>query len=953
MTASPLGRATETLGYDTAPGFVDSSVAERGARDYVWRDLRDKCAVNAAYFSGAVPLVAFVGASSPDDVRAAHRRLWNFGRVPILIAATEESVFALSCFERPTTDSSPGPLLKSARQEQPLAKVLEEFSRFNVEAGRLAMQHPGRFDRRHRVDRSLLDNLRFLRRRLVNTGMPTTVAEALIGRSIFIRYLEDRLILSPAHLQELDAPPSYVETLRDGAQSVSALFESLAEHFNGDVFRSSTDLVASDDALAAVADFLSGTHIPSGQQALWPYDFNVIPSELISSIYEQLLEDSQKANAAYYTPRHVVDLVLDEVLPWEAWRTDVSVLDPSCGSGIFLAEAFRRLAYRHVEVQGNTSSFNELSSLLTSSIHGIDVSAPAIGVTAFGLYLALLERVDPPSAWRDARLPTLVGRNLTISDYFGDHELWTRRFDTVIGNPPWRSALTDGARHYVKERRIDVADQQIALAFLWRAEEQLAPGGMIGMVVPSKSLLHNRSPTAARARRAVFSDLPVQTVIDLSSVRRETFGSSASPGAIFILGPKGAAHADEAIVYLSPRRTPLARHIDGIVVSQRDIYRISRTLAAKDASIWKAYLWGSQADVELIARIRERFWPLAKVGDDRGWVSGQGFQVKGGGAEDASHLLGMKYLNPEEVSALQTVAPTEVVTDAVMHRPRDPRIFTAPHIVLRNGFNEWPIAAFVKFDAAFANGLFGIGGPRRDSQILKAVAAILNSAVARYWYFLTSSSWGVEREKIELNEYRALPLPPLTGDISAALAQIVDRAVDDDEPTEAWQADLDALVFHAYDLSSDERGLIVDMLNLGVSEFRLGPASPAFEPAGRAPLQAYAQELQRRLRSASTLPWTVAMQTRELFVVATCNSGIENGGESTDIVDDLVQQVQDQTDAWRSPAAVIQPAAILVQGGVVHIVKVDQRRNWTASMALADAGELLGTVLASPAGQVD
>lgn len=946
MPVSPLNSATEALGYQSAPGYVDSSVSERGARDYVWRDLQAKCDVDAAYFSGAVPLVAFVEADSQEDIPDAHRRLWNFGRVPILIAATTENVFALSCFDRPTRPGSPAPVLASARHGQSLSKVLADFSRFDVEAGRASMRHPGRFQRRTRVDRSLLVNLRVLRDRLLTTGASASAAEELIGRSIFIRYLEDRMILSPEHLQQLGAPPSYVATLRDGPGSVLALFEALAEHFNGDVFRPARDLELTHEALDFLGDFLSGTQ-PSGQQVLWPYDFGVIPSELISSIYEQLLEETQKQHSAYYTPRHVVDLVLDEVLPWDGATTDISVLDPSCGSGIFLAEAFRRLVYRHLEVQGKASTFSELSSLLTSSIHGIDVSAPAIGVTAFGLYLALLERVDPPSAWREARLPPLVGPNLIVSDYFDVHDLRHGFFDIVVGNPPWRSALTEPARRYVRERGVKVADQQIALAFLWRAQEQLTEHGLLGLVLPAKALLHNRSAAASRARRDVFSNLAIETVIDLSPVRRETFGASSNPGAIVIVSALGSSRDDGAIVYLSPRRTPLARELDGIVVSQQDIYRVSRARAATDPDMWKAYLWGSHADSELISRLRERFRSLGDLGEVRGWVIRQGFQARGGGAQDASHLLGMKYLSPKDVHGLKVSVPKAVVTDAVMHRTRDPRVFLAPHVVLRNGFSHWPVAAFVGFDAAFANGLFGIAAPRRDAQMLKAVAALLNSSVARYWYFLTSSSWGVEREKVELNEYKTLPLPSLVGDSTDALVEIANRAGKTDGRLNAWQSKLDAAVFAAYGLTAEDRDLVTDRLNFAVDEFRLGPEASAFGPTERMALRDYARVLEGSLRSASTLPWTVTTENRNLFVVATCDSGVHGNGGPADAIADLLGTGA-LLDDWQSPAAVMQPAAILVRGGVVHIVKVDQRRSWTRSIARSDAAEVLGAVLLSP-----
>lgn len=717
MLAPPLQSAVEALGYQSAPGYVDSSVTERGARDYVWRDLRSKCHIDAAYFSGAVPLVAFIQADSPEAIREAHGRLWNFGRVPVLIAATDETVSALSCFERPTSTGFLEAVLASARPEQGLSSAFSEFSRFNIEAGRLTERHPGRFERRNRVDRSLLESLRFLRRSLLAAHVSPSAIESLIGRSIFIRYLEDRAILSPEHLEELGAGPSYVETLRTGRAAVFALYDALAEQFNGDVFRPGTHLSVRDEALDALADFLSGTR-PSGQQTLFPYDFGVIPAELISSIYEQLLEESQRRTAAYYTPRHVVDLVLDEVLPWGGTSTDIQVLDPSCGSGIFLAEAFRRLVYRHVDVQGNGNRFDDLSDLLTSSIHGVDLSAPAIGVTAFGLYLSLLERVDPPTAWRDGRLPTLVGTNLIVSDFFDEHALSGQQFDVVVGNPPWQSRLTESALQYVTSSDIEIADQQIALAFLWRVQDQLDDDGVLGLVLPAKALLHNRSSAAIRARRTIFSQLNIETIIDLSPVRRETFGSASNPGAVVVLRRAMAAPAEDAIVYLSPRRTPLSREIDGIVVSQADIHRVPRRLAATDPNIWKGFLWGSEADVGLLTRLREGFQTLGDLAVKQKWVVGQGFQVKGGDKQDASHLLGMKLVKPEDVGPLRATSPSDVVRDPIMHRTRDERLFLAPHIVLRNGFRRWPVSALIEFNAAFADGLFGIAGVEADASLL-------------------------------------------------------------------------------------------------------------------------------------------------------------------------------------------------------------------------------------------
>ncbi len=104
----------------------------------------------------------------------------------------------------------------------------------------------------------------------------------------------------------------------------------MSDHFNGDVFRrEAISQPATQDALNELSDFFRAADLASGQQSLWPYDFAIIPPELISSIYEQLLSTNQRRDAAYYTPRHLVDLVLDELLSPAWWSGATrSILDP-------------------------------------------------------------------------------------------------------------------------------------------------------------------------------------------------------------------------------------------------------------------------------------------------------------------------------------------------------------------------------------------------------------------------------------------------------------------------------------------------------------------------------------------------------------------------------------------------------------------------------------------------
>ena len=99
-------------------------------------------------------------------------------------------------------------------------------------------------------------------------------------------------------------------------------------------------------------------NLRSGQKTFdfWQYDFEVIPIELISSIYERFIyADNQataKARGTHYTPVNLVDLVFSQVFDDHLFAkklpSDAKILDLACGSGVFLVDAFRRLVARRI-----------------------------------------------------------------------------------------------------------------------------------------------------------------------------------------------------------------------------------------------------------------------------------------------------------------------------------------------------------------------------------------------------------------------------------------------------------------------------------------------------------------------------------------------------------------------------------------------------------------------------
>lgn len=940
-----------TLGYRGSSGYVDGSAADAGARGFIWSDLHRKCGVNAAYFKGAVPVVAFTAAESRPDVLQTQRRLWNYGRVPVLIATTETEVLALSCNTAGTTADPDAALMGHARGGQNLAQVLADFTRFSVESGRLTRRHQRRLNKRNRVDQALLRNLDELRTCLLRADVPEEDIEPLLGRSIFVRYLEDRGILRAEDLAKLNQPESLVSALERGWEAVSLFFGAMSDHFNGDVFRrGAISRPVAQEALNQLGDFFRGADLASGQQSLWPYDFAIIPPELISSIYEKLLAPKQKRDAAYYTPRHVVDLVLDELLSPSWWSGSTrTILDPACGSGIFLTEAFRRIVHQRTLERQKRPTFDELSQLLVKSVFGIDKNVDAIGVAAFGLYLALLEHVDPRTAWLSARLPNLIGTNLIASDFFDRHSLASQKFDAIAGNPPWQSQLSPAAARYLRDRKYVVPDRQIAVAFVWRAVEMLSDEGLVGFVLPSKTFLHNRGGAADRFRLRFFSELDVRTIVDLSPLRRDLFGAASSPATIVIFGQSETL--SPAVLHVSPRRTPIAQIADAIAVPQQNIRRIPRSATQTDPAIWKPLLWGGPADVALVRHLRESFTSLRVTADKNGWNDGPGFQiVKNGDENDASHLAGLPFIATDQLRAMRL--PSELSAPAmepVMHRPRKLAIYLAPHVLMRKGFRDFPEASFIPYNATFTDGLFAISSDEYSNRLLRAISGILNSSVARYWFFMTASSWGVEREQLHHREWMSLPLPPLNEERVEALVAIVTEAAAG-EPEESWRLRLDDTVEDAYALTPDERQVVADALTIRWSEFRSGWASPAYERPSDSYLLRYGAALQTHLDGLQVGIWDISITERSHgFAMVTCRQGDE--GEFDDdterrfSIQQLFLDDPREQDTWFSSATIIEPEALVLDGTAVHLIRPDRLSCWMISTSRDDAANIFSALL--------
>ncbi|MBU0611417.1 MAG: SAM-dependent methyltransferase [Armatimonadetes bacterium] len=480
MADPRLMEAIDRMGYAGAKGLVlanDSSMrTESAALSY--GDFLSRASADAAYAIAGMPQIYFKWLDSIDAKtgRQCHRLAWNRGDAPVLCLVSGDVVYLYNSYAHPrkldgdeTDQERNGALLKVLDVAD--RSLRDTYGRVCFDTGSFWQTEPGaKITPRERVDAQLLNDIADARDLLVDTALTPQIAQALLGRAIFLSYLKDRGILCSDFLLREFGRGDLAGVFAD-ENAAMALFQWMAQAFNGDLFPLTDDQTAGLKAKhwAILEGFLSGEQMDTRQRRLWPYDFATIPVELISSLYEMFTceqtprwrgtsktkKTPQQRNrtGVHYTPPLLVRSIVEEAM--RDLPDSATVLDPACGSGAFLVEVFKRLAFRRGKRTGAPPSFAELSSILTSQVFGLEISVDAGRIAAFSLYLALLEHAPELPSAAQIRLPHLEGKSLFSgmdafdeSAPFNQKEPFASRgFDLVVGNPPWTQSPEHSSLH--------------------------------------------------------------------------------------------------------------------------------------------------------------------------------------------------------------------------------------------------------------------------------------------------------------------------------------------------------------------------------------------------------------------------------------------------------------------------------------------------------------------------
>ncbi len=1012
--AALLERAYEDL--DLLGGDLIEAVSgpPDGVDPGVWRELGEWLLLGARVGAERIFFVrddpVFVFSSLPSqaseqEIMALYRRAWSMARPRCLFVAVgpELRVYGL--------DAPPVGPGETSRRIEPLeivdraadvASVLRRFHRDRLESG-VAFEDADLTGAGGRADQRLLRDVSAATAALVESGLNARHAHALIERAILIRYLEDRGVLTESYFSEVasrkaswrkrwETSPT---TLDFGAQSLFircladkslayALFEQLARDFNGDLFvpEESEQVHVSETHLGLLRDLLTGVAGASQEPLfLWAYDFSVVPTSLVSSMYELFYrqEVDDPDTGTYYTPGELAEYVIADLLRPEILDRAPRVCDPACGSGIFLVEAYGRIVRHDAATSGKRLTTRRLRELLLERIAGCDINESAIQLAAFSLYIAFLNYQTPQDIRQAGPLPPLIHRGpdapgpLVVADAFSataDEPTGQERstealpwasssFGVIVANPPWtepRGKSKSLGERWAERRERPIGDRSPSQLFLWRTLDLLAEDGVATLLVSAKVLFNVR--TKSRAFRCQWlTAARLERVINFSQVRRDFFENAISPFAL-IRFRRANGSPDGPVIYETARQVPRARRgsaalarLDRRVVDQRSL--------RDHDHLWKTYSAGTHRDEALIAR-------LGLDGQLRDLIpeppsSWFGYQKGRAGAPDAREIPA-EWRELRSLATFESWGPLEEAWfepfPTHIKRGLDPRLLRGPRLLVRRGVSgEFGVhARFVTEPMAFRHTVYGFPIAPDSEWAAKLALGTLLSTLGRYWLYMVSGSWGSRNDDVRVDDLLDLPLRldknhPATGRILAAVERLPEatprQAQLSHAPTapeiSTVLADIDDAVSELFELTPSERDL--------VSDFWMSRNTSATQPVSTSGNQE--AELTRYL-DVFGMAWQPALGDDAEFdrhvwrdaqaqVIAAVFQTRSPG-------EPAAQQSEDQ-DAWSAvlerydPAYPQTPTGTLLSYGMLRavtdsaivIVKRNEGRLWSATAAREDA----------------
>ena len=433
--------------------------------------------------------------------------------------------------------------------------------------------------------------------------------QKILDRILFIAFAEDTSLLPPKSIEKAyqHADPYHPRPVWETFQSLfGAIDTGLPKTLN--IPRYNGGLFAPDPIINGLN---IPDEICEGFKRLSEYDFaSEVSVTVLGHIFEQSIADVEqlqaeargesveskkasgtsgrrKRDGVVYTPDYIAQFIVEQTLGthcreifgellteharkgaspdddpiawkndkaekafWQAYRSRIAklrIVDPACGSGVFLVMAFDWLKAEllrcntALEKLGEGALFEPDSEILTHNLFGVDVNEESVEIAKLSLWIKTARHGKPLDSLEDN---IRVGDSL-IEDssyaYRSHGFVWKEAFkevfaeggfDIVLGNPPYvRMELLKELKPYLAKRFEVVSDRADLYAYFFeRGVKLLKPGGRLGYISSSTFF---KTGSGAPLRNFLRTNATLETIVNFGDT--QIFGGVTTYPAILTM----------------------------------------------------------------------------------------------------------------------------------------------------------------------------------------------------------------------------------------------------------------------------------------------------------------------------------------------------------------------------------------------------------------------------------
>lgn len=720
-----------------------------------------------------MPIVYFSVAQPQETLKNILLEIWNENDARLYVTIDTEKDREKPAIElynpriRPALDNKSIDSFNYAENKDKYDEILVNLRKERVDTGVLWEFIRDRLLKRKEktVDKDLIKNLTALKGNL-QKEIDENIAHILIDRCIFIKFMEDRKFIDGEFLAEFNCD-NFVSLLsKNNFGLLNKLFGKANIFLNGDIFKEKIDKFdVRKETIEELYEFFTSDYT-TRQLRIFPYKFDIISLPLISNIYESFLEEERQERGIYYTPESVVDLILDETLEKRIKqklngneKPNISVFDPTCGSGIFLVKALKRLIEGHKEYLGKKPSVEYKSEILQKNIYGVDIDEKAVRIAIFSLYLTFLEGEDIKKI-RDKiikqkfKFPILNNKTLFVENSLDDGIFKEKRFDCIVGNPPWGYKFEEKDEKLLRCLRAkfpDCSDKQSSQLFLRKAKDWSKEDTKFGFVVNSSNFYNLQ---ANKFRAKFLESYKLTKYIELSKIKDIIFKTSNQPGVILIFDNK--TEEDNKIEYYVPRHNNLSRYLGIILLGDKDRKVVRRKQLLENDDLWKILVNAGLKDWDMVQELLEmpqKLITLAGPGNiQQGLIAYDKYKGHTGEMRKNRRFHATKRIDfsYKKVITSRNIKQYEIIPTnnyikygKWLGRPRQIDLFQGNRIFLRRTFDHSILRlklCFLNYELLCENSVIILKLSQKYDrrEIYLLLQAILSSSLAGYFFILVS-----------------------------------------------------------------------------------------------------------------------------------------------------------------------------------------------------------------------